>query len=227
MKTVSTFNAAFAVALSVAAILGTSAKAGILATDINALSSFRGSQTYTADVAGLSFSAQVEYAVYQPGPGFNLTFGAGADPSGGTQYVYAYQLSNIGTASQRTVGALSVGLDGSPTVASIQSLPNIFGNLGLDPYGPNTRFELTPPNSSARWAFSPSNSVPELTNGQFSEILLFTSIQAPHFTSSTVSGGGMSATLAASLPSPVPEPATGLCIISWAMMAIGGMRRRR
>src|SRR4051812_44653540 len=74
----------------------------------NALGGFSGTALFNAAQLGLTFSASVDYAVYAPGQ-FNLTF-PGQDPSAGSQFVYAYQLSNVGLATQRPIQSLSVGI---------------------------------------------------------------------------------------------------------------------
>jgi hypothetical protein len=198
------------------------AYAGFLLTDPNPGIVTRGDTAFDTTISTLSMHGAVDYAVYLPGS-FNGTYGLGADPSNGTQFVYAYQLFNLGSASDRTVGALSVGLDNGPPVFSIETLPHAFGNFGLDPFITNTRFE--PPGgpfSSARWAYSPGppNNIPELNSLEASQILLYTSPFGPQFTSATVSGGGLSKTVAQSLPSPVPEPATGLIILIVGLAAL-------
>jgi hypothetical protein len=177
----------------------TTARAGILATDPNALAGFRGTQPFAFAMPPFSFNATVDYAVYAPGQ-FQQTFGAGSDPSGGTRFVYAYQMFNTGTAQQLLPRELSVGFNGNQNPANIGFLPDAFGNFGIDPTT-STFIPAAPPFTSAIW-----NRTNWLPAGAASEILLFTAPNGPGFFNSSVRAGAL--VDERTLPSPIPEPAT-------------------
>lgn len=192
--------------------------AALLATDTAALASFRGTQAFTKTISGLTINAAVEYAVYAPGAFSTSTaLGSPTDPSGGTQYVYAYQITNTGSPTQRTIGELSVGLDGDTQSANIGVIGG--GGFGINP----TTSAFVPasaPFASAHWIYTP-----ELTSAQVGNVLLFTSPKAPHFFNATILGGALSDQQ--SLPSPIPEPASIMVLSGLGMLALGLRRKNR
>jgi hypothetical protein len=197
-------------------VSSSTAYAGILATDPNSIAAFRGTTNFTATVVPFAFHAAVDHGVYAPGT-FNTTFGAGADPSNGAHFVYAYQVFNTGATNEQLPDFLSVGFNGNQNPANIQFLPNAFGNFGIDPT--NVTFvPAGPPFTSATW--SRTQWLPSTTA---SEILLFTSPNGPgNFNSSVKAGPLVDEQL---MPSPIPEPGTisALAVAAGAMLA----RRRR
>ena len=89
--------------LLVALAIASTASAGVLATDGNAIGAFQGSVNMANSFQPIpgyplfyNVNADVDFAVYAPNLGssnFDLTFGPGADPSGGADFVYAYRCS--------------------------------------------------------------------------------------------------------------------------------------
>jgi hypothetical protein len=197
-------------------MVGTVADGALLATDTAAIPGFHGTQSFDAAAGPLTFGAEVEYAVYAPGQFHSSTaLGGPTDPSGGTQYVYAYQLINDGSAAQRTIGELSVGFDGNAS-------PGNLGVIGGAPFGLNPSSSafvpVSPPFASATWIYNT-----ELTSTQASNILLFTSPNAPHLYNASVLGGGL--VDQRQLPSPIPEPSSVL-IIGGMIIMLGRSARR-
>jgi len=172
-------------------------QAGPLPFDPNGLGGpFQGTQPFFGNVGPFTISANVDFAVYAPGH-FNLSY-PGQDPSGGSQFVYAYEVFNTG-ANQVTSSPISIfseGLLPGVAPANIEALPLVAGQPP-----DNSSFAGAPP-SSARWDYTVTN----LGLGANSWILLFTSPHGPTFQPGSVQGGGLSNTQ--SLPSPVPEPST-------------------
>jgi hypothetical protein len=201
-------------------------RAGPLPTDPDAMPLWQGSASFIGANAGATktLHAKVEYAVYAPG-----TFAGSAaldtptDPSGGTHYVYAYEVFHLVTGDS-TVSNLSVDL-------VTGAIPNSWNGIGHDPALPEGG--ATPVSSNlingidgwkdnAKWNF-----VPGLGTGLHSRILLFTSQYEPHMRISSMQGSNT--TLASQLlPSPIPEPATyALAIIGAAsLLSVRYLRRR-
>lgn len=196
--------------LMIAVLLAGSASVawgGPLPLDPNAMGGANQGTKFFQNIGGpVTLTVNVEYAVYAPGQ-FTKTFGAGSDPSGGTQYVYAYEAFNMNVPpNPRSLGILTVGLRQGAQAQNIEYLPVIYGNYGLLPV--TSSFGGTPP-SSARWDYT-GHTIPV---GQNSQILLFTSPLSPSPITSSVVGGGLGASN--TLPSPIPEPA------SWALLGVG------
>lgn len=168
----------------VAAAACSVASAGPLGSDPNGIPGFTGSVVFDN---GSNVSATMDYAVFAPGD-----YG-GADPSGGTDYVYAYQVfANNARYTTTTVGIL----DGA-IVANAGTDPNYAQLGGIDPLAGFPTFQ-------AQSFFSLWN--PPVNPGQYSTVLLFTSPQPPTFASASVANGGTGVQLEA--PSPLPEPST-------------------
>jgi len=193
--------------ITLAPVLLTSATARaelLLSTDSNAMSGWHGTSTVTADIG--SFTVNVQYAIYSPGQ-FNLSF-SGEDPSGGAQYVYAYQLSN-GETSAASIREFTVGLDGNESPANIGYIE--------DPNPPpgnatNSAYFAGSIPTSAVWAYVDNKVSPGLK----SKILIFTSPYGPEWDSATLLGtkGSVGQAPGDGLPSPVPEPVAVLGLAS-------------
>ncbi len=190
--------------------LGGMADAAPLVTDPNAMPVWQGTQGfYDVDVLfpGVTLDVDVEYAVYAPGQ-----YGkSGTDPSGGTQFVYAYQVFN-NLAGNVPVSSFSVGLDPTANVASIGS----DAGSGTQPVGtaPTANAFTGVPPTSACWYFF-LNSIDPPPANEYSTVLLFTSPYGPKWAPGSVMDAGLSDKQ--DLPSPTPEPAT------MALLALGGL----
>src|SRR5262245_48184350 len=87
----------FFCAVAVVVLTATTALAGPLFADPAALPGWTGSSGFVGANGGFKLNANVEFAVYAPGAfgtSAALGFPGGADPSGGTQFVYAYEIFN-------------------------------------------------------------------------------------------------------------------------------------
>jgi hypothetical protein len=178
------------------------ASAGFLSTDPAAM--LKGSQGFSSG----TLAANVDYAVYAPGqyPDDGLT---GNDPSNGAEYVYAYQVFNTGASP---ITFLSVGHQG-PGAAVHNATPDAL-HATVGGIAPTLWVALS---TSVVGAF---NSV-QIQPPQHSEVLLFTSPNAPTFRAASVANSGQSNQQ--TLPTPVvPEPA-GLAL---ATLALGALLRR-
>jgi hypothetical protein len=206
-------------------LLAPVAMAGPLATDPAAIPGWTGSTPFAGTNASLSHTvnAVVDFAVYAPGQfSTSLALGNPADISGGTQYIYAYEMFRTG--NDADLAALTINLvpnavpnnstlagfntttpEGGPAPLSANFVP---GTIGL-------------PRQSVRW-----NYVPAISGNGHSAILLFASPYGPQFLNATVGGTFTTAALAL-LPTPVPEPATGLLALLGIGLLISVHRLRR
>lgn len=184
----------------VALLLTSPVLAGPLPTDPNALPSWQGSTLFSDSNGGFNLVVNVEYAVYAPGQfSASAALGLPADPSGGVDYVYAYQALNDANLSTTNLINLSVGLTpgaiptGSTNIAFV---PGFGLNPNVDQFVP-----AGDPKTSARYTWAS----PLLNPGLNSTVVFFTSPYGPHLVLSSITGGH--ATLdSTALPSPVPEP---------------------
>ena len=218
--------------LAVLALFAGSAKGGLLVADANATIS--GTELFSGGNGFQTLIADVDYAVYAPGDfGTSAVLGlpAGDDPSGGIEWVYAYQIDNDVGGEK---GVLALSIDLPPGV-----ITNIFTNVshtsttpagGLDP----NAFEFIPiavdPPTNVKWSFTVVGNL--LNLGLQSDILLFTSPFGPTFRNAAMAGTTASgAPLAGDenlLPSPIPEPSTlVLLALAAVLLAAGNLRRRR
>ncbi|MCX5683950.1 MAG: PEP-CTERM sorting domain-containing protein [Planctomycetota bacterium] len=201
----------FAVAtLAVAAFLmPPAAQASLMASDPLAMAAWRGTQTFYAGDAFYALNVTVDYAVYEPGQF------PGADLSGGTDYVYAYEIFNTLNPASVEVSKLTVGLAPGSSARYAGSADGPPGQIGgVGPVTP--RIAAT----SASWNFSGDLVV----YGQDSITLYFSRRYGPHLMTGSVMDGGLSAY--APLPSPMPEPAT-LALLAAGLTSTILVRRRR
>ena len=195
--------------MAVLLALSGTAGAAPLVSDPNAMPVWQGTQQFNDTWGGATLQVDVEYAVYAPG-----NYSIIADPSGGTEFVYAYQIFND-LAGNVPVSTFSVGLDPAANVANI----GFDAGSGTTPGGTtpsSSAFNGGPPPTSAVWGFP-------LDPPKYSTVLLFTSPYGPQWAPGSLLDSGLSDKQ--NLPSPMPEPA------SLALMALGGVgllaRRRR
>ena len=207
--------------------LGAAASGGVLQADPNALSPWQGITNMQNSFFTLSVNADVEFAVYEPGQ-FALSF-PGADPTGGSEYVYAYQIFNLAAGSS-AVTALTVGLDGDEPLNMGATLGNIGFVASTGDVSPSAGY-LTPsdgsaPPTSARWALS---LVPCLPVGQSSDVLYFTSPAEPEWDSATITGSwpAMGQLPSPSDTIPVPEPTTLGVLALGSLIVLLRKRRAR
>jgi hypothetical protein len=187
------------------------ASGALLSQDPNALSAWHGRQTYDVTDGYYRLNVAVDYAVYAPG-----SYNAAGDPSGGTEYVYAYEIINTVNSSSVEVSTFGVGIAPGAVAGNIgvditAGAPGLSGGILT-----SQKFFAT---SGAHWGFDTNLINP----GDYSTILLFTSPQAPQWMTGSVADGGLSQQQ--DLPSPLPEPAT------FGFLALGGLimifKRRR
>jgi hypothetical protein len=195
-------------------------RADLLPTDSNAMPAWQGSSLINSTFPSGAFSANVDYAVYDRGQ-FDLSF-PGQDPSGGAQYVYAYQILNS-LSSSASIQEFTVGLDGDESPANIGSI--------ADPVPPsgnaeNLAYFSGSPATSAVWSYADSMVSP----GAESRILIFTSPNPPEWDLASLLGtrGSIGQAPGSGLPGPVPEPGAllGLIAIGCAFFLVRRLRRQ-
>ena len=212
-------------------LLASAAIAGPLPTDPAAMTGWKGTQAFVSPMP-----ATVDYAVYALGQ-----FSASAalhhpvDPSGGQDWVYAYEIF----AGSTTVLTLTVGIQpgavpqsyvGTNRISDWSFSPELGGppDTGLSKVFYNWDSDLLAV-SNVRWTNSPNGSNPVLWKNTHSDILYFTAPFAPQWFNSSLSGGGSNIN-EQNLPSPnpVPEPGTAvLAAIAGAFLLAIQWRRRR
>ena len=213
---------ALALCIALAPVFLTPAQthADLLPTDSNAMPAWQGSSLINSSFPSGAFSTNVDYAVYAPGK-FDLSF-PGQDPSGGAQYVYAYQILNS-LNSTASIREFTVGLHGNGSPADIGSV--------ADPIPPSGNaenlayFSGSPP-TSAVWSYTDSM----ISSGAESRILVFTSPNPPEWDLASLLGtrGSLGQAPGLGLPSPTPEPTAllGLGTIACAFVLMRQLRRR-
>jgi len=200
------------------AMFSSPAWAGMLADDPNAWPGWHGTITTSHTYNGVYLEVDLDYAV------FNIGDYPGLDPSGGTEAVYAYQVTNV-AASTVGVTVLSVGLltgDDSGNIGSdvTAGAPGVPGGVVPDISAIGS--------SSALWAFG-WLSGPEIAPGQHSATLLFTSPKIPMRNSATLTDGGLplpGGDVASPSLVTIPEPAT-MSLLGIGMVGLLAKRRRR
>lgn len=192
-----------AAAASLALMGAEQADAAVLsANTANAMPAYTGTLNYQGDLSSqgfpsLTMQATLDFAVYAPGQ-FGLTF-PGQDPSAGTEYVYAYQITNLDSPIDR----MTVGLDGDEPA----STPGWISDGLYDPA--TTALNGSPAVTSVGWDFSPA-----LPGSTQSAILFFTNPAGPEWDFDTIASSNSSHDTH-NVPSPAPEPA------SLALIALG------
>lgn len=176
-------------------------------TDPNALSApYQGSKTFSSVLRKIEVS--VQYAVYAPGQ-FGLSF-SGQDPTGGTKYIYAYQIFNTIYSSSGFVNRLSVGLAlGSEQASDIGYIDDgDGGTYTVRPSGTGSLPAYSFDTGTAGWNFYDPDIVYSTTENT-SDVVFFASPFGPRPPESwgygTVSGAGSKML---TLPGPMPEPTT-------------------
>ncbi len=206
--------------------LATAALAGPLATDSAALASWRGSTVFSGTNGGNTHTvdAVVDFAVYEPG-NFSLSAALGNpfDVTGGTEYIYAYEVFRQGVDAD--ISSLSISLipgavaDNSTYAGHDPSTPE--GGVGpiSANFIPGVGFG---PKLNVRWNF-----IPAMTGANHSDILFFASPFGPQLLQSTIGGTSTTAAMAL-LPTPVPEPGTCLLLLFGAcsLFAFRQIQRR-
>jgi hypothetical protein len=202
-------------------LLAGTALAGPLASDGNALPGWQGTQPFNGAIATNHLNATVDYAVYSPGAfGSSLALGlpAASDPSGGTEFVYAYEIFDT-PASNVAVNALTVALDPG-VISNLNHIGSAAIVPGVTP-SPPPAFSLDAFLVPQSAAFTFNN--PQIAVSGNSIILLFTSPFGPQNLSATL-GGGHSVNAVALLPSPkVPEPAS-IVLAATALLSLLAIR---
>jgi hypothetical protein len=176
-----------------------------LYNDPAAITGFTGRASFDISQLDSYLRVDVEYAVYAPGtyPGQDLT--------GGSQYIYAYQVFNSNR-SNVAVDFFSVEII-SGASADLIYADDTYG------YGPGSGIE---PSSlhifaqSAGFVFASQ----QLNPRKWSDVLIFSSVHSPTMGVGTVTGGGLCGMEILVTPSTVPEPATILMIGQGLLMLI-------
>lgn len=186
------------------ALLAAPAKADVLAESLLAMAGWKGTSTNIYTYKSTVLDVELDYAV------FDIGDYPGSDPSGGNEYVYAYQIFS-NNASTVSITAFSVGLadgSGAGNIGDDTSAfqPGVSGGVSHDLASIGS--------SSAHWGFGWSAGE-EIPAGSNSTVLIFTSPNGPQWNSATVTDGGLPVP-GGDLPSPVPEPG------SLVLVLIGG-----
>jgi len=214
----------FVGALLICALLVSAAFAGPLSTDAAAIPGWTGSTPFSGTNGSASnfVNAVVDFAVYAPGDfSTSAVLGNPADFSGGFQYIYAYEMFRTG--EDANLSALSINLvpnavpDNSTLVGHIATTPE----GGIAPISSNLIPGGIVPKQSVRWNF-----IPAIAGSGHSDILIFASPYGPQMLNATV-GGTFTTAAMALLPTPVPEPTSGLLALLGFCFAFGVYRLGR
>lgn len=196
-----------ALALALPWALISAAFAGVpgsrLIDDPSAIAGFAGTASFNSDDL---FVAELDYAVFGPGDYM------GTDPSGGTQYVYAYQ-AIVPNSSSHPLTAVSVGLLQGGLVTATDWEP-VAETGGVEPL-----FSLASDSGVVTYF-----GIPVLPD-DFSTVFLYTSPVEPTFAAVSALAGGYSDQQLA--PSPVPEPSTSVLLTVGSLVLLACARRRR
>jgi len=184
-----------------------------LATDPNGYNGWKDQITVTGPVPGYYeiLAVNIEFCIYQPGQ-FELSF-PGQDPSGGVEWVYAYQVfNNIDPHPAESIGydpdyvsRISIGLDPDTGAQGCYAVPD----TGIQPDGLDV---LDSTSTQAGWDFTEMQMAYSVDPPAISAVLFFTSPYGPGLKSVTVSGWQPGT---GELPSPcVPEPTTAAILLA-------------
>jgi hypothetical protein len=206
----------------------TPALAGLISTDtVHAMPGKFGTEViqFTEEPSGKFVDGSIDYAVYAPGD-FNLSF-PGQDPSGGTQYVYRYQIYNNSGTSNDYMNKLTVALVGLTNLTDAMNCTwiepgPIYPAGGIAPATSMTGITGNPPDS-ANWGYKSSS--PPINPGSYSKMLIFTSPYEPTFQIASVFSQSTDAHWVdntghqynwweGQLPSPIPEPSSLLSLLA-------------
>ena len=162
------------------------ALAGPLASDTLALTEFRGTAHFNANNV---LKVDLDYAVFPPGA-YPHNNSSGQDPSGGSEYVYAFQIFNVST--NRTLTTIGI------TLAKCSGTHHLM----LDPLHPAQNG--SPP--SDLFILPDSITIDflavQLAPGSHSSVILFTSQNPPNWVLSAAQDGGLADQKL--VPSPLP-----------------------
>jgi hypothetical protein len=173
---------------------------GSLYNDPAAMEDFTNKTSFNIAALGSVLKVDVEYSVYAPGdyPGDDVT--------SGNAYIYAYQIFNS-VQSNVAVDFFSVGiLSNSINFVYTDSDYGISG--GVDPFAFNFP-------QSVGYVFIDD----ALNPGQWSDVLIFSSIHSPTMGFGTVSDGGLCGMGSLATLSVLPEPAT-IVMIAPALLVL-------
>lgn len=199
---------------TVGLLLAASASGSIvLSSDTNAMPGWHGSVLFTNvdPVYYPQLAVSVDYAVYAPTM-FNQSF-PGQDPTGGTEYIYAYRVLNnltphpgwpIWQGNEDYVSKFSVGRS-----LVFDDQANYRGYIVGTGQAPSTS---SLPVGSAGWTYRASSN--PLNYGSVSAVLYYASPFGPEWNDGTVQGIN-AITLPLTLPSATPEPG------SLSLLALG------
>ena len=207
-------SAGFWTVAIIVSLFAATAQAGPLYTDSVGVPGFQNYADFfnqqTISATTYTLSARIEFNVYAPGTfSTSAALGNPTDPSGGADYIYAYEVINNGpTLNPVNLSTFTVGL--FPGAIP----PNSY--IGDDPSSPalGVAPNTTPHFSgltSAAWTFAPAGGG-VLSPTKNSDILFFASPQPPSWNNGGLIGGHT--TLDTHLvPSPVPEPSSVILMV--------------
>jgi hypothetical protein len=194
------------------ALCATPSYAGYLAGDTSAYAGWHGTSAFDD---GADLKGTVDYAVYSPG-NWPASFDFGTFVLDTNQVLYTYQIFSDGDDP--------VTLDFTPIAGPGQDIGWFTGTgVSSSVDGETPTFFQISSFSFAFWTFS------GLTTGETSKGLMFTSPNAPVFTSATMQDGGSTA-VAMDIPGPgeelIPEPGT-LTLAFCGLVGLGFVLLRR
>jgi hypothetical protein len=173
----------------------------------SALPGFTGHEDFLATgIGGKILNIRVDYAVFAPGAFTGTSTPLPPSPAlNPSDYVYGYQIFNLGTANGGTGNTELSEL----TVATTAPVASLGYDAGFDP----SPSDVSPSFGSILpegflYGFIPMGLLPD----QFSTVLVMGSPYAPTYMSATIQDGGT--TSSGRLPSPVPEPASAAAMLA-------------
>ena len=193
-----------------AVVLGVNASHASLITTGASMPLFTGDAPFAGAGTTGTLVDDVQYAVFAPGQAPASLFGATLSAPTFSDFVYAYVVNNQAVSALETQ-LLNVGYASGSILRNVGHSEALGGNMPGSGQG-----------ASANSFFNLFYADP-IAPGSSSDILYFTSPQAPTFASATTGNGGVNDQFV--LPSPtVPEPAS-LGLLAMSGLAI--LRRRR